>query len=84
MKNVSSTLGKFLLGGEPMVLRPGVATQICETTRAGEEDDGHSVVDKYSKVWRLDTFMLEVVVSSQLRTHAECRVLLPSLDKKPC
>jgi pyranose oxidase len=58
MANVASHLGEFLPGGEPRFLEPGAATHICGTTRAGEEDDGRSVVDKYSKVWRLDNLFI--------------------------
>ncbi|KAI0452499.1 pyranose 2-oxidase [Xylaria acuta] len=58
MINVASTLGNFLPGGEPRFLAPGAAMHICGTTRAGEKDDGTSVVDRYSKVWRLDNLFL--------------------------
>ncbi|KAI1733361.1 pyranose 2-oxidase [Xylaria scruposa] len=58
MINVASTLGDFLPGGEPRFLAPGAAMHICGTTRAGKDDDGTSVVDKYSKVWRLENLFL--------------------------
>lgn len=58
MVDVASTLGDFLPGGEPKFLPAGAATHICGTTRAGREDDGHSVVDKYSKVWRVDNLFV--------------------------
>ena len=54
MVNLASDLGGFLPGGEPGYLAPGAAQHICGTTRAGKEDDGNSVVDKHSKVWRVE------------------------------
>ncbi|KAI0521681.1 hypothetical protein F5B22DRAFT_547346 [Xylaria bambusicola] len=58
MVRVASTLGNFLPGGEPRFLAPGAAMHICGTTRAGKKDDGTSVVDRHSKVWRLDNLFL--------------------------
>lgn len=58
MTDVALSLGDFLPGGEPRFLLPGAATHICGTTRAGDQDDGHSVVDKYSKVWRLKNLFI--------------------------
>ncbi|KAF4154360.1 hypothetical protein CNMCM6069_009444 [Aspergillus lentulus] len=46
MINIAAELGDFIPGGKPKFLAPGAATHICGTTRAGKEDDGHSVVDK--------------------------------------
>ncbi|KAI1341795.1 pyranose 2-oxidase [Xylariaceae sp. FL0016] len=54
MVNLASDLGGFLPGGEPRHITPGAALHICGTTRAGKEDDGHSVINRYSKVWRVD------------------------------
>lgn len=54
MVALASELGGFLPGGEPKYLPPGAALHICGTTRAGTEDDGHSVVDRHSRVWRVD------------------------------
>lgn len=50
MLNIASELRDFIPGGKPKFLAPGAATHICGTTQAGKEDDGHSVVDKDSKV----------------------------------
>lgn len=50
--DLASKLGGFLPGAEPKYLVPGSALHICGTTRAGEHDDGTSVVDRNSKVWR--------------------------------
>jgi choline dehydrogenase-like flavoprotein len=58
MIKIATSLGDFLPGGEPRFLEPGAATHICGTTRAGKEDDGHSVVDRYSKVWRLENLFV--------------------------
>ena len=58
MVNLASDLGGFLPGGEPRFLAPGTSMHICGTTRAGKEDDGHSVVDKHSKVWRVENLFL--------------------------
>ena len=58
MVNLASELGGFLTGGEPRFLTPGAALHICGTTRAGKEDDGRSVVDRHSKVWRLDNLFV--------------------------
>lgn len=58
MINIAAELGDFIPGGEPKFLAPGAATHICGTTRAGKEDDGHSVVDKDSKVWRLENLFI--------------------------
>jgi pyranose oxidase len=54
MVNIASDLGGFLPGGEPKFLPPGSALHICGTTRAGKEDDGQSIVDQHSKVWRVE------------------------------
>ncbi|KAI0876047.1 pyranose 2-oxidase [Hypoxylon argillaceum] len=58
MINIARSLGDFLPGGEPRLLAPGAATHICGTTRAGAKDDGRSVVDKNSKVWRLENLFI--------------------------
>ncbi|GIC92890.1 uncharacterized protein Aud_009365 [Aspergillus udagawae] len=58
MINIAAGLGDFIPGGEPKFLAPGAATHICGTTRAGKEDDGHSVVDRDSKVWRLENLFI--------------------------
>lgn len=58
MTKLAFDLGSFLPGSEPKFLAPGAALHICGTTRAGKEDDGHSVVDKHSKVWRLDNLFV--------------------------
>ena len=54
MIDLGSELGSFLPSSGPQFLAPGAALHICGTTRAGKEDDGHSVVDKHCKVWRLE------------------------------
>lgn len=58
MKNIATSLGDYVPGGEPRFIAPGSATHICGTTRAGEQDDGHSVVDRHSKVWRLENLFI--------------------------
>ena len=58
MVKLASDLGGFLPGSEPKYLAPGAALHICGTTRAGKEDDGHSVVDRHSKVWRVDNLFV--------------------------
>lgn len=58
MVKLASDLGGFLPGSEPKYLAPGAALHICGTTRAGKEDDGHSVVDKHSKVWRVENLFV--------------------------
>ena len=52
MVDIALHLGGFVPGAEPKYLVPGSALHIGGTTRAGKEDDGTSVVDRYSKVWR--------------------------------
>jgi choline dehydrogenase-like flavoprotein len=52
MVDIASNLGGFLPGADPQYLVPGSALHICGTTRAGTQDDGTSVVDLHSKVWR--------------------------------
>ncbi|ETS86185.1 hypothetical protein PFICI_00013 [Pestalotiopsis fici W106-1] len=58
MVNIALSIGDFLPGGEPKVLPLGAATHICGTTRAGTKDDGTSVVDRNSKIWRLDNLFI--------------------------
>lgn len=58
MINIAADLGDFLPGGKAKFLAPGAATHICGTTRAGKEDDGHSIVDRNSKVWRLENLFI--------------------------
>jgi len=58
MVDLAFDLGDFLPDDEPKYLAPGAALHICGTTRAGKEDDGHSVVDKHSKVWRLENLFI--------------------------
>ncbi|KAI1322379.1 pyranose 2-oxidase [Xylariaceae sp. FL0255] len=58
MKKIASDLGEFLPGAEPRFLPPGAAMHICGVTRAGKEDDGKSVVDRNSRVWRFDNLFL--------------------------
>jgi choline dehydrogenase-like flavoprotein len=58
MIKIAADLGDFLPGGEPKFLAPGAATHICGTTRAGKADDGRSMVDKYSKLWRLENLFI--------------------------
>ncbi|KAF2421214.1 hypothetical protein EJ08DRAFT_672993 [Tothia fuscella] len=58
MKTTAAILGDYLPGGEPRFLAAGAATHICGTTRVGKEDDGHSVVDRHSKVWRLSNLCI--------------------------
>ncbi|GAB0139046.1 hypothetical protein EsDP_00007262 [Epichloe bromicola] len=58
MKNIATSLGDYIPGGEPRFIALGTAIHICGTTRAGEEDDGCSVVDRHSKVWRLENLFI--------------------------
>lgn len=58
MKNMATSLGDYVPGGEPRFVALGSATHICGTTRAGEQDDGHSVVDRHSKLWRLENLFI--------------------------
>jgi len=52
MVNLASHLGGYVPGAEPKYLEPGSALHITGTYRAGKEDNGESVVDRNSKVWR--------------------------------
>lgn len=58
MVELASQLGSFVPGSEPKFLPPGAALHICGTTRAGNADDGTSVVDKTSKVWRFENLYI--------------------------
>ena len=58
MVDLASNLGGFVPGAEPTLLVPGSALHICGTTRAGKVDDGTSVVDRNSKVWRQNDLYL--------------------------
>ncbi|TGO43264.1 hypothetical protein BHYA_0002g00690 [Botrytis hyacinthi] len=58
MVKLALDIGDFVPGCEPKYLPPGAAQHICGITRAGKKDDGTSVVDRHSKVWRLDNLFV--------------------------
>ncbi|KAF1735903.1 Pyranose 2-oxidase [Beauveria bassiana] len=58
MVRIATSLGGFIPGQEPRFIPPGAALHICGTTRASPVDDGTSVVDRHSKVWRIENLFV--------------------------
>jgi pyranose oxidase len=54
MSEVARDLGDYLPGSEPFNPPLGASTHTMGATRMGDSDNGESVVDQNSKVWRFD------------------------------
>ena len=74
MVQLAGNLGGYVPGAEPKYLTPGSSLHICGTTRAGAIDDGTSVVDRYSKVWRQKD--LYIGGCGVIPTHTACNPTL--------
>jgi pyranose oxidase len=54
----AQVLGGFLPGAEPRFMPPGASLHLMGTNRIGEQEDGESVIDPYSRVWGIENLYL--------------------------
>ncbi len=58
LRTVASRLGRFIPGGEPMLMPPGTSLHYKGTVRMGDDGGAESVVDDRSRVWGFENLFL--------------------------